>query len=363
MLYLHCYLALLKDTNMSLTKKGSEDIMNEQIDYAAVIEETQKLLTENVKWRKDYAGYASAILENMQFIKKIRTQFHERGPLKFYLTTSKATDAKRTVRIQLRYLGQIVAEMKCRKDTRTLSTKNSTANEKDTYEYRNKRDFNCEIPLADCAWRSDEASKFRSHFKNRDGKRNTESNKKNEEHRIESLLLSEFGKKSTTEKALPYIQPIKIAKFRFPMPTPISASTQEKVTYSGTKGGGIDILTRTGKVRGTKLCIIELKDENLKNEPASIVMDQAIKYTVFIRELLRSDAGVNWWKLFGFGGPIPDKLTLFAACAIPYTNDADTSFAEKEYDIDGDIIKLHYIYFEEANNAITKIHTSLPNPK
>ena len=241
--------------------------------------------------------------------------------------------------------------MKCQDGRQTLSTKK--------YEATNKEDFDCAISLADCDWLSDEASAFRSYFENRPAQRNK---KKKEEHRIESLLLSEFGKTSTTDKTLPYIQPVKIDKFRFPMPTPIKASIPWEVTYSGKDGGGIDILARTGKGRGTKLCILELKDEYSKKEPPKVVMEQAIQYTVFIRELLRSDAGANWWKLFGFGGPIPDKLTLFAACAMPYTNDADTSFAEMEYGIGGDIIKLHYIYFEEANNVITKIHTSLPSP-
>ena len=336
---------------MSLTKKGSEDIMNEQIDYAAVIEETQKLLAENVEWRNRYAGYASAILEKMSSIDAIRKQFKEPSSLKFYLTTTEAKDAKKVVTIQLRYLGQIVAEMKCQDGAKMLSTKK--------YEATNKEDFDCTIALADCDWLNGEASAFRSYFENRPAQRNK---KKKEEHRLESLLLTEFKKEK--DKALRYIQPVKIANCRFPMPTPLKASTPEKVTYSGTNGGGIDILTRTGCGTAKNLCIIELKkDEHSKTKPARYAMEQAINYTVFIRELLRSDAGANWWKLFGFGGSIPKKLTLFAACAMPYTNDADTSFAGMEYSIGEDIIKLHYIYFEEANNAITKIHTSLPNPK
>ena len=338
---------------MCLTNKGSEDIKNGQIDYAPVIEETQKLLTENLEWRERYAGYASAIMEKMSSIDTIRKQFHEPSSLKFYLTTTEAKDAKKVVTIQLRYLGQIVAEMKCQDGAKTLSTKK--------YEATNKEDFDCTIALADYDWLNGEASAFRSYFENRPAQRNK---KKKEEHRLESLLLSEFEKEK--DKALRYIQPVKIANCRFPMPTPISASTPGKVTYSEGRsgGGGIDILTRTGCGTAKNLCIIELKkDEHSKTKPARYAMEQAINYTVFIRELLRSDAGANWWELFGFGGSIPQKLTLFAACAMPYTNDADISFANKEYDIDGDIIKLHYIYFEEANNAITNIHTSLPNQK
>ena len=341
---------------MNFAKKECEDVKNGQIDYAAVIEETQKLLAENVKWRKDYAGYASAILENMQFMIHNRKLIDEPSSLKFYLTTTEAKNRKEEFTIQLRYLGQIVAEMKFQDGSLRLSTKPC---EKRNYEKSNKEDFDCEISLADCDWLSAEATAFRSYFENRSAQRNK---KKKEEHRIESLLLSEFAKKSTGDKALPFIQPVMLANFRFPMPTSIKASKQGEVAYSGPKGGGIDILARTGMGRG-KLCIIELKDEYSKKEPPKVVLEQAIKYTVFIRELLRSESGANWWRLFGRGGSIPKKLTLFAACAMPYTNDADTSFAGMEYGIGEDIIKLHYIYFEEANNAITKIHTSLPNQK
>jgi hypothetical protein len=37
----------------------------------------------------------------------------------------------------------------------------------------------------------------------------------------------------------------------------------------------------------------------------------------------------------------------------------DYSFKDMELNIAGDIIKLHYLYFNEANNKITLVDTSL----
>ncbi len=65
---------------------------------------------------------------------------------------------------------------------------------------------------------------------------------------------------------------------------------------------------------------MELKDENTAKEPLKDALKQAIAYTVFIRELLRSEAGLAWWRLFGFGGSIPDRLKLVAACVMPADN-------------------------------------------
>jgi hypothetical protein len=75
---------------------------------------------------------------------------------------------------------------------------------------------------------------------------------------------------------------------------------------------------------------------------------------------LHSDAGEDWWDLFGFGGGIPNPLVLFATCVMPSNSCNDYSFKDMELDIDGDIIKLHYLYFTEKNNKITKeVDTSL----
>lgn len=322
-----------------------------QTEFLSVVEETRQLLSQNDEWIGRYVTYADKISDNMDFIKSVRGSFREWSPLKIYLNTTSAQNAKKTVSFELRYLGQTVAKLTGKKNNRhKLSTKG--------FENINLRDFDCDIRLSNVDWDGSDAAKFRSYFKHRKSPRNDAGNKGNEEHRLESLLLTEFSK--TKEKILPYIKPMMIGGVRFPMPTPISASDHKAIKYSGIRGGGIDILTRTGTGgRTTNLCIMELKDENNKSEPPKDAMKQAVAYATFIRELLRSKAGEAWWKLFGFGGNVPKPLVLYAACVMPSNTNNDYSFKDMELDIADDIIRLHYLYFTAANNKLKIDDTTL----
>ena len=319
-------------------------------DYSAIIKETQDLMIkEKADWQVRYNEYAKQISRNLGSIKNKRRIFREWKPFTLYLNTTNAKNATNKAKFDLRYLGQSVAYIVCDDENVFLSTNIG----KDKFEYPDD--------LINVPWKSKAAKQFRKHFKDRS--KWEFNNKGNEEHRIESLLLSEFSKQK--DKSLPNIKPVKIAGIRFPMPTPLRASDHDDVKYAKQYGGGIDILARTGTGgQNTNLCIIEVKDENINREPASYAIKQAIKYTVFIRELLRSNAGDTWWKLLGFGGAIPKNLVLYAACAMPYINNADTSFSGfdiKCNELGDDIIRLHYIYFKESDNKISKIYTSLPN--
>ena len=333
-------------------------LMGTTQDYQVVVNKTQELLlSENNKadWLTRYQDYADTISANLATIRENRRRFREWSPFKVYLNTTNAKQARNSVKFDVRYLGQTVAQLTSNKEKITLSTKPSGKN----YEITNKLDFGCEIQMRNEPWAGIKARSFRAHFKNREPIRNkNENRKRNEEHRLESLLLSEFSK--STGKILPNIKPVMIEELRFPMPTPLNANDHNTVKYSGKSGGGIDIFARVGTGgRATYLCIIELKDENNPREPATDVLKQAIKYTVFIRELLRSDAGAKWWKLFGFGGTIPQKLVFHSVCAMPNSEGADTSFANQKLEIGDDEIQLHYIYFDESSNSIENIKTSL----
>lgn len=318
--------------------------------FMQVIEETQSLLKENSEWRERYSGYADSISRNKPLIEIVRRSFHEWSPLYVYLNTTSAKNAKNSVSFELRYMGQTVAKLIANKDKKhKLSTKNS----KNKLEETNLRDFGCNLCMAAADWDGKPAIEFRKFFKDREGARETGSNKSNEEHRLESLLLTEFSKTKSQEKPLLRIQPVKIAKVRFPMPTPISASNHKAIKYSGIYGGGIDILARTGTGgKATHLCIMELKDKNEKREPPKAAMEQAIAYATFIRELLRSDTGVAWWKLFGFKGNIPEPLELYATCMMPSNHNNDYSFGNMELNIERDTIKLYYIYFTDEDGKI-----------
>lgn len=322
------------------------------MDYSDVIKKTRELLlVHKPEWEALWAGYADEISENLPFIEEMRGQFNQWKPLYLYLTTTEAKRAKNTVTFQLRYLGHRVAELTAGKSQITLST--------GSFEKNNKDLFGCEISLKKSDWNGPEAKEFRRHF--RDKPEDDKSGRK-PEHRIESLLLAEFSKKKTSEKALGGIQPVEIAGVRFPMPTPLVACKHGEIKYSGHRGGGIDILARVGTGGRRNLCVIEVKDENKDGEPATEALEQAIMYTVFIRELLRSKSGATWWKLFGYKGSIPEPLVLYAACAMPYIPDADTSFADADYGINynnkDDKIRSHYIYFKDCDDRIEIPDTS-----
>lgn len=316
-----------------------------KIKFEKVIDDTLNLLSNNPEWIKRYEVYGKAISKNLESIKVIRKTFHEWSPLNLYITTNNALTASAIIKFELRYLGQTVANIISRNELIKIDTKK--------YDGTNKDDFDCDINLDKADWRSIEAKSFRAYFK----KLNIVSNRSNEEHRIESLLLSEFSK--SKNKVLSFIKPVMIANIRYPMPTPLSASNHSQIKYSGAYGGGIDILARTGQVGNTNLCIMEVKDEYKKTELPELVIRQGLIYATFIRELLKSESGELWWKLFGFRKKMPQKLILNVACVMPLTKDPDKSFEGMELTIGEDIVKLHYAYFLENNNEIISIDTSL----
>jgi hypothetical protein len=317
-----------------------------------VVSEVQKLLNENREWVQRYVEYGKSISANLEKIKNKKEQFHQWAPLYVYMNV---TEAKGQMKFSLRYQGQDVAKLKVNGGAITISTKDSKKN----FNEINKRDFDCDINLDDKEWTSKEAANFRKHFSGII-KRTNNSGKGNEEHRVESLLLTEFSKTNSREKILCNIQPVKIGDIaRFQMPTPLSASTIENLKYSGSKGGGIDIMSRIGIGGGVDLCIMEVKDENVSIEPAAKAILQGLAYAAFIRELLRSEGGEEWWKIFGFGRKLPKKIKLSVACVMPSIDDNDTSFSDTIIKTGEDSFYLHHLYFKEENNRIVDFTTSL----
>jgi hypothetical protein len=281
-----------------------------------------------------------------------KRQFREWAPLYIYMNI---TEAKGSKVFSLRYCGQDVAKLKIRKNVISIST--------NKLDVKNLRDFGCTIELKDCEWRSKEAKSFRNFFSSY-FERTKSSGKGNEEHRIESLLLTEFSKKKSGDKILCNIQPVRLADIaRFQMPTPLKASDLRSLLYAGDKGGGIDILSRIGTGKGSKLCIMEVKDENVPKEPPSKAILQGLAYATFIRELLRSNSGDAWWKLFKYTRVLPSKLDLYVTCVMPSSNCNDQTFANQILQIQDDRIHLNYMYFEEKNNIAVDILTSLKQCK
>lgn len=316
-----------------------------------IIKEAQELLSRNSEWEGRYKNYADNLLANINFIQLMRRSFYQFSPLHFYISTTYAKKAKTKLQLDIRYRGQSVATLTASQNEILISTKDQNEN--------NLRDFNCDIKLNDICWRDKQVSEFRKFFKYRVNSRNVnDKNKRNEEHNVENLLLTEFSKRKSNNKPIPGIQPVKICGNRFGMPTPISACDHTQLNYSGPKGGGIDIFARTGKGRATYLTVIEVKDENNAKEPPQDALKQAIQYAVFIRELLRSECGEEWYKIFGFSGTIPKSLTIRAACAMP-DDFIDKSFEKESCKIDTDKIECHYIYFKYDGKQLSDFQTSL----
>jgi hypothetical protein len=321
-----------------------------------VIEDAQKLLLDNrAEWIDRYKNYSNKIDKNKDVINKIRQTFREWSPLRFYISTTNVIKSSKGLLLDVRYRGQSVAILTATQDDVTISTE---SDKEDTKNNNNLRDFNCNIKLNDDKWRSEKVTAFRKYFSTKPNRIKVKNNKGNEEHNVENLLLTEFSKRKGKDKQILGIQPIRISNIRFAMPTPISASKHnEPLKYSG-KGGGIDIFARTGNGNSTYLTVIEVKDENKPNEPPTDALKQAIQYSVFIRELLRSECGQDWYKIFGFKGKIPDKLKIRVACAMP-DDILDKSFAKRTYSIGSDEIECHYIYFKYDGEQLSDFQTSL----
>ncbi len=332
-------------------------------EFESVVKQTQRLLKENTGWRTRWAGYASNIRDSKPNIKEVRKRFRERPPLRVYLNITSAQKAKNSVTFDLRYWGQIVAQLTGYKDkSPKLTTKG--------YDGANWEHFNYNIRLSNVDWDGKKAGEFRKYFKDHDrkGKRSASVKRKNAEHRLESQLLTEFS--IIRHKVIRNIKPVRFFRVRFPMPTPIKGSDHNVPHYpeygKDDHGGGIDILARIGTGGpATRLCIMELKDENKPSEPPKAVMKQAVAYATFIHELLHSRAGQDWWELFEFGGKIPKSLELYAACVMPSNKNNDYySFPDMELNISkNDTIKLHFLYFTEKEDGRITIepgNTTLP---
>ena len=333
-------------------------------DYENVARRVRDLLSGNGEWRDRYKGYARK-LGDPEFrgqLERAVKQFRVPAPFQLYLPVSTAIRCNpSSTYLELRFHGQSVATLR-------VDNRKEKAVELDMKPNANVQKALAEIidPLPAwydaeslkktmwVDWHGDEATEFRKLFSElekaiKDCRISLEGQP---EHEMESWLLKNYSKKSSDEKEVVGIQPVKMPGTTacFQMPTPIKASKAKdgagNIGYSEQYGGGIDILARTGRGRGTKLAILELKDEFAESEAPEKAICQAVAYAAFIRELVRDpECGEDWWKIFGFGGKVPEKLELLAVIVMPYDDQADKSFVgEGPLAIEDDCISLGYIY-------------------
>lgn len=314
------------------------------------------LLEDNKEWIARFAGYADKLNRESSSYRQNRRKFHVKRPLSVYTNVSKATGGHE---YDLRYKGQSVGTIYVDGNKVLLTTKPQRMRKSGEYY------FSWEKEAVKVDWHSAEATTFRKHFV--DLLRGDEKTK-SPEHNIESHMLQELSKTLRKQKKLLCnIQPVKLSGCFFQMPTPFSASKHQFAPeYTGSRGGGIDILARVRHSSSDiRLCVCELKDENKASEPEKAASQQAIAYATFIGKLLKTKEANNasWWKLFGFSRDIPDHMDIDVVTVMPPSNTCNkTERHEAVVALLGiDVsLHLHSVYFEaDSTGKIQSISGSL----
>lgn len=332
-------------------------------NYSATVDRVRKLLTQDTEWTERYSGYITELNDDkLKAFKNAQKQFNFPASFHLYMPLGTAVNdcSSVTTFFELRFHGQSAAKVKVGIGEHTdvsvsakananilnaLKTAGMSKDAENLEAYSQKGYFD---------WHSNDAADFRRIYSELEKIIQSNPSLKKElgqpEHDMECELLKNYSQKSSDGKEILNIQPVMMGETsaRFQMPTPLTASQAKKgpeyIEYAKEYGGGIDILARVGKGKSTELAVLELKDSYSNDEPAEKVMHQAVAYAVFLRELLRSECGEKWWKFFGFGRDIPEKLVIKAVVVMPYYAGAETDFGGTELPIENDVIKLGYIY-------------------
>ena len=321
-----------------------KELLNEKISTAL------ELLEKDDIWKKQYEEYAVLMTEYEEEKTKLSKKFKQWKSLKFYLTVGNAKEGPKSLKISVRHLGQEVAEIRssAKGVNLVVSEKRQKTNE-NNFEYDKKLN----VP-----WNSEEAKEFREYLQE---KERIDNGKANEEHRLESLLLTEFLKMSSKDKLLCGIQPVTFIGYRFPMPTAITASEIKNGANVIKIGlGHIDILARVKNGREVNLVVFEVKDKNEEKENVNNLLQQATGYATFLIKLLRSEFGQKWYKILGFNGNLPPKLTVKVCSAMPVKENGEYDTFEKfSLDCGNDKIEYHWLYFKEVDNKIIEMPNNL----
>jgi hypothetical protein len=296
-----------------------------------------------VKIEKDLDRWLSACKEGKEKIRIAKKQFHQWRPLRVYVAVGKVKSTSDSV-FSVRFFGQEVAELVVKtKDEVQLSIS-------DKHHTSNSKWFGASfLKRGKYSWNGGEAKMFRKFFKDFAANSGGKPKVRSEEHRIESKFIDEMLKgRGKFGRPDLKIQPVKLGGCPLQFPVPFSANTGKPAI----KTGHIDILARRkAKDNKTRLSVWELKKPGVYKQAAS----QAYIYAVQLLQILRSYKGNEWYKLFGFSGSIPKSLEIEAVVAI--TDDPKKQFdSEKEKfgknEINGDVVKLYAVYYEEESGAI-----------
>lgn len=310
-----------------------------------IVKDTQKILSEYYEdWSPKWFSYAKGIKENNEMIPIARKLFNEWYPLRIYMPINQAIDKKACL-FSIRYMGKDIGHLKVGKDDRAKLSLMSVDHAK-----RNREKMGLYIPSGEYDWvDSSEAKTFRSHFTC------GINNKKDDEHKYESLILDEMELQNRTKfmGKMDGVQPVKLFnQMRFQMKVPLSAN-EGRPKYSKF-GGAIDILARIGKGRGTNPAVIELKKEGRASYKSAIA--QSIIYSTCILALLRDKRmGDIWFEVFGYKRAIPTTINIHSIAMVPITSRNKYFEERKMLELDSeniieagqDFIKCGYIFFSK----------------
>ena len=265
-----------------------------------VIKTSLEILSNNSEWEERYAKYIKYLKD------KQPKRFKKPEGLSVYSSVSGYKGETYDLRFDGQSVGLVVS-----RPNKVLLYPRDEANEK----Y-----FGFKLEKERVDWHSSEATKFRRYFRDR-ANEDSDFKLKSPEHRVENFLLKEFAKRTRKEgKELTKIQPIKLNDCFFQMPTPLRASDHNP-TYAKQYGGGIDILSRI-KLKGeSRICVMEVKDENKESESQADAMEQALSYATFVVKLIRSKSGQLWWDFFmgreSDSRQIPSNLNIDVVTIMP----------------------------------------------
>ena len=302
-------------------------------EYQEWAEKVESELKNNSEWIDLYKSYAIDMLKNKDKFMTNRRRFKQWSNLHYYLTIGNVK--KGDINFDIRYLGQSVGTLHA-----SLTLEVDKEQNKNNHKYFGYPD---EIGKFKAPWneKNGKAKQFRTFFKS-----GIDSSKlpRQKEHMVENALYSEMDKKSSANKTLCYIQPLKFANTRIHMKTALAASKAKSDEVDTSKRGGeIDLLCRR-KCSATisRLVAIEIKDENTEKESFDKAMKQAIAYSVFLVKLLQSEARNYWLEIFGMQNQYQDKIVIEAAVAMPEGETAP-SYGGEIIKIGSDEIVLDYI--------------------
>jgi len=294
-----------------------------------VVNDALQVVHNDVKFDR-FNGYAEKIVENID--KKLYKPLKAKNGngLQTYINIDNARQSKPEV--SLRYFGQEVASLDS-----SLNVKPKDQQFESSFQ-----------------WKSVEGTKFRKYYRDI-----LAIDLRSQEHKDEFLILNELGKKKGALKSLKYIQPVKIDDC-FKVQFPVGLNSE-----GNSSKGNIDILCRVRRGSISNLAVIELKNSESYLKRGSGI-DQAIRYAVFLRELLRNSESinkVNWMKILKVNpNRLNRPLTFYATLMVP-TNLQSLAYkllskygSPMDYATynfpNGDKIQVSSIYYTHQNDGI-----------